>query len=240
MPWWVSRFGLTWASAMVLVAAGVVQAFDAAGAAKQRQEEGALFRADPPPELRSDVRVERIHRVHRVRAPLEIDLTGAHDGAVVELRVTGCTDADVQLVERAHRFPVKVFDVGPDETCTVQARRRDGIFWTRWTPPVRARGASEVALALPAGRAGGVGLRIAAAPQGARILEVLPLTPAWRAGLEPGQVVYTADGLNLAGLSTDEMVERITGPEGTRAELAVLDPRTGRTIHHAIPRVFMD
>lgn len=240
MPWWVSRFGLTWASAMVLVTAGVVQAFEAAGAVKQRQEAGELLRGERAVEVVAPRPAQRIHRVERVKHPLEIGLSGAHDGAVVELRVSGCSRDGVRMTRRAHSFPVKVFDVDPDDTCTVQARRRDGIFWTRWTPPVRTRGASELTLALPDRRAGGVGLRIEAVPQGARILDVLPMTPAWRAGLEPGQIVHSADGQRLAGLPVDALIERITGPEGSRAELAVVDPRTGRTIHHAVPRVFMD
>lgn len=241
MPWWVSRFGLTWASAMVLVTAGIVQAFEAAGAVKQRQETGELLREARAIERGAPpIRTERVHRVKRVQHPLAIGLSGAHDGAAVELRVTGCSRDDVQIVRRAHSFPVKVFDVEPDATCTVQARRRDGAFWTHWTPPVRTRGASEVTLALPERRAGGVGLRIEAVPQGARILEVLPMTPAWRAGLAPGQIVHSVDGQRLAGLPVEALVERITGPEGSRAELAVLDPRTGRTVHRAVPRVFMN
>lgn len=241
MPWWVSRFGLTWASAMVLVAAGVVQAFEAADLVMQRKHQPQVSKMDvEPAPVRPPPRSEVIYPVKRLVGSLSVDLVGAHENAVVQLKVSGCTDADVNLVRQAHGFPVSVFDVKPDATCEVQVRRRDGVFWTRWTPPVRARGASAVSLPLPEQRAGGVGLHIAQAPQGARIVDVLPLTPAWRAGLEPGQIVHSADGQSLAGLTADQMIERITGAEGTRVELAVLDPRTGRTIHHAVPRVYMD
>ncbi|MBN2583438.1 MAG: SgcJ/EcaC family oxidoreductase [Planctomycetes bacterium] len=52
--------------------------------------------------------------------------------------------------------------------------------------------------------------------------EVLPDSPAGRAGLKSGQVIVAVDGKPVAGLSAKELVQRITGPSGTDVTLTLL------------------
>lgn len=259
MAGWMSQYGLTWASAMVLVAAGVVNAFQWAIEVKERPPEERLkqLSAQPSGEAPSVLSPaaekhasaawrspfgQDIVPVTRLGSALAVDLIDVYDGAVVEVRVADCVDEEIRLVRRGHGFPVKVYDLEGDAPCTVQARRKDGQLWTRWTHPVQVMPGSadsELALALPVERAGGVGMRISPTRDGARVHHVASWTPAWQAGIEPGDVITSVDGQPLAGKHVDRMVEQITGPEGSLVELGIIDVRTGKTLHRTVTRRYL-
>jgi len=58
------------------------------------------------------------------------------------------------------------------------------------------------------------------------IVVVSPLedSPAFKAGVRPGDLILEVDGESIQGVSTTEAVQRITGPEGTDVELKVRHP----------------
>lgn len=242
MQGWFSRYGLTWASAVVLVAAGVSNAFSAVIHVKERGEPPVRAEVAPPAAVVPEAprAPARVVPVQRVQGALSVDLAAADHGLAVEVRVTGCADEAISLVRRGHSFPVTVYDLDPDSTCTVQARRKDGRFWTRWTHAVEARGTDRVTLSLPDARAAGVGLVVSERPQGALVHSVEAWAPAWQAGLEAGDIVASVDGWSLVGLPLDEMVQRITGAEGTRVELGIIDVRSGRTVYRTVERRYLD
>jgi len=67
--------------------------------------------------------------------------------------------------------------------------------------------------------------------QDGQVVIVSPIdgSPAEAAGLRPGDVIVQVDGTDLAGLTLDEAIARIRGPEGTKVVLTVRDPATGDT-----------
>lgn len=71
-----------------------------------------------------------------------------------------------------------------------------------------------------AGELSGVGLQIAIDGQGAvRVIAPMEGTPAERAGIQPQDEILAVDQVPVAGLSLDEVAERMRGPSGTTVSL---------------------
>ncbi|MFS8859351.1 S41 family peptidase [Synechococcus sp. H60.3] len=71
-----------------------------------------------------------------------------------------------------------------------------------------------------AGELSGVGLQIAIDEQGAvRVIAPMEGTPAERAGIQPQDEILAVDQVPVAGLSLDEVAERMRGPSGTPVSL---------------------
>ncbi len=62
-----------------------------------------------------------------------------------------------------------------------------------------------------------------------RVVIVSPMdgSPAQKAGLKPGDVILKAAGEDLAGLTIEQAIARITGKAGTSVTLTILTPDTG-------------
>lgn len=68
----------------------------------------------------------------------------------------------------------------------------------------------------------GVGVQIEYNEQSSiRVVTPLEGTPAQRAGVHPGDVLKRVDGRDVFGLSLDQAVDVITGPEGTKVTLTM-------------------
>lgn len=88
----------------------------------------------------------------------------------------------------------------------------------------------------------GVGIEISV--ENGQVVVVTPIedTPAFRAGLQPGDVILSIDGHPAQELSLQEVVSRIRGAKGTEVELGILhsdakSPQTVRIVRDAIPLV---
>lgn len=66
--------------------------------------------------------------------------------------------------------------------------------------------------------------------QNKEVLIVAPLdgSPAQKAGLRAGDLIFKVDGKPVAGQTLEQVVEQIRGPAGTRVTLAIRDPRSDR------------
>lgn len=88
----------------------------------------------------------------------------------------------------------------------------------------------------------GVGIEISL--ENGQVIVVTPIedTPAFRAGLQPGDVILSIDGQPAQELSLQEVVSRIRGAKGSEVELAILHsnaktPQTVRITRDAIPLI---
>lgn len=54
-------------------------------------------------------------------------------------------------------------------------------------------------------------------------------SPAYDAGVNPGDIIVAVDGQEVAGWTVEEVVGRIKGPAGTQVEIVFMDPESGDT-----------
>ena len=82
--------------------------------------------------------------------------------------------------------------------------------------------------AATSGRFSGVGLTVNEVAKGLRVADVLPETPAERAGIREGDVIVAVDGESIAGVPSDVSTARIQGPKGTEVELRLVPAGGGK------------
>jgi carboxyl-terminal processing protease len=91
----------------------------------------------------------------------------------------------------------------------------------------------------------GVGMIIQ--PQNGKVVVVYPIegSPAFRAGLRPGDVISGIDGASAAGMSSDDVANRLKGPRGTNVTVTVTrvgasTPLTFQLVRDEIPNASID
>jgi carboxyl-terminal processing protease len=67
----------------------------------------------------------------------------------------------------------------------------------------------------------GIGVHIEMVPEGVKVVSLIEGAPAEGMGIKPGDIITTADGTSLAGLSNDEAVNLIMGEEGSTVKLVI-------------------
>lgn len=71
-----------------------------------------------------------------------------------------------------------------------------------------------------AGSYPGVGIEVAAEPEGIKVLRPIEGSPAWRAGVRSGDLIVAIDG-EAIGVDLDGAIERMRGPAGSRITLTL-------------------
>jgi carboxyl-terminal processing protease len=71
------------------------------------------------------------------------------------------------------------------------------------------------------GRFEGIGVSVRAVRAGLEIVDVIPESPAKRAGLRPGDVITKVNGKSIAGSAAATAPDRIKGPPGTSVTLTI-------------------
>jgi len=82
----------------------------------------------------------------------------------------------------------------------------------------------------------GVGMTVA--PRDGRTIVIAPFvgSPAYKAGLRPGDVIYRVDGNFTEGLSTTEVADMLKGPRGTMVRVEVLREGHDEPLEFSITR----
>jgi len=70
----------------------------------------------------------------------------------------------------------------------------------------------------------GVGIEVAAEPEGIKVLRPIEGSPAYRAGIQSGDLIVAIDGEDI-GIDLDHAIQRMRGPAGSRITLTLA--RTG-------------
>lgn len=113
------------------------------------------------------------------------------------------------------------------EPCSVRAYRQDGVFTglgdaVAVTPKPGVD--TVVNLTLPPHRTAGLGMRVAPADGGIRLLGAIDGGAAAEAGLDAGDLVVAIDGEPTDGMDLEDFVGRATGREGTSVVIDVVGP----------------
>ncbi len=72
------------------------------------------------------------------------------------------------------------------------------------------------------GQFSGVGISITMEDNKLKVITPLADTPAYRAGIAPGDIITAIDGKSTQGITINKAVRTITGPKGTKVVLTVL------------------
>ncbi|HYG97943.1 MAG TPA: S41 family peptidase, partial [Terriglobales bacterium] len=82
----------------------------------------------------------------------------------------------------------------------------------------------------------GVGMQVG--PRNNKVIVIAPFagTPAYRAGIRPGDVIVAVDGKPTDNLSTSEVAEMLKGPRGTNVKITVLREGTEKPIDFNVTR----
>ena len=78
------------------------------------------------------------------------------------------------------------------------------------------------------GQFSGVGLAVSEVPEGLRVSQVYPDTPAEKAGIEPGDLIVAVEGESIKGVASTASAAEIKGPPGTEVEITIEDPVNGK------------
>ncbi|MSP48580.1 MAG: PDZ domain-containing protein [Alphaproteobacteria bacterium] len=81
---------------------------------------------------------------------------------------------------------------------------------------------------------GGIGVTLSINETGVAISSVMPETPAARAGLRDGDRIIAAEGAPLAGLSSNDVLDRLRGPVDSTLKLAI--ERDGKRLDFVLKR----
>ncbi|AAC06952.1 S41 family peptidase [Aquifex aeolicus] len=86
------------------------------------------------------------------------------------------------------------------------------------------------------GEFGGVGIEITM--ENGRPVVVSPIegTPAWKAGIRPGDIIIAVDGEDTFNMSLMEVVKKIRGKPGTKVKLTILRKGEGKPIEVTLVR----
>ncbi len=82
----------------------------------------------------------------------------------------------------------------------------------------------------------GVGMQVA--PRDGRTIVLAPFvgSPAYKAGLRPGDVIVQVDGTATDGMTTSEVADRLKGPKGTVVRIQVMREGHGEPLEFVITR----
>lgn len=86
------------------------------------------------------------------------------------------------------------------------------------------------------GRYTGVGMAVNEDDNGLLVTITYPKSPAREAGIKAGDVITEVNGKSIKGLSADEAVAKIKGPEGTEVTLSVATPADDKSKKLGKPR----
>ncbi len=82
----------------------------------------------------------------------------------------------------------------------------------------------------------GVGIEVMMEKDGLRVIAPIRDTPADLGGMQPKDLIVAVDGTSTAGMTVNQAISRIRGPEGTEVDLEVLREGESKSLHFRLTR----
>lgn len=92
-------------------------------------------------------------------------------------------------------------------------------------------------LKAPPGHVGGVGMHLGRKDGSLTVVATLPASPAFRAGLQSGDIIIAINGEKAETMTLPQAVNRIRGEPGTTVRLKALRPSTQEMKEYTVTRV---
>lgn len=86
------------------------------------------------------------------------------------------------------------------------------------------------------GKFGGLGTKVIYENGHVRVVSPIEGTPAFRAGMKPGDYITEVDGKSLNGMSLDQAVMKMRGDPGTKVTLTIIRPKAPKPIKLTLTR----
>src|SRR2546423_14235219 len=82
----------------------------------------------------------------------------------------------------------------------------------------------------------GVGMQVG--PRNNKVIVIAPFagTPAYRAGIRPGDIIIAVDGKSTDNMNTSEVADLLKGPKGTQVHITVLREGAEKPLEFAVVR----
>ncbi|MFT8720162.1 S41 family peptidase [Acetobacter sp.] len=80
------------------------------------------------------------------------------------------------------------------------------------------------------GKFGGLGLEVQGEDGHVRVVSPIDGTPAWKAGIKPGDYIVAIDGHNIDGAPLNDAVEKMRGKPNTKITLTIIRAKTTKPI----------
>ena len=107
-----------------------------------------------------------------------------------------------------------------------------GDPYTQYFSPAIAKQFNETLM----GSFGGVGIELVYKDSNTVVVSALKDTPAFRAGIKSGDIIMSVDDVNVTGLNSDIVIQKIRGEVGTKVKIKFFRPEIKNTVEFTITR----
>lgn len=86
------------------------------------------------------------------------------------------------------------------------------------------------------GEFGGIGIEMMVEPQGLRVISPIDDTPAFKAGIQPGDLIFSIYDELISNMTPSEAVDKMRGAKGTKVKIGIIRVGAGEPIEKTLTR----
>lgn len=86
------------------------------------------------------------------------------------------------------------------------------------------------------GEFGGIGIELMVEPQGLRVISPIDDTPAYRAKVQPGDLIFSINDELIVNMTPSEAIEKMRGAKGTKVKIGIIRSGEGEPLEKTLTR----